>query len=233
MEPVESTAEAAPAQPQGHIVPSGALAATAKILEFPRLLQAPLQNLDTLADPVIDRPRILEAPEVITPPPALGGITLEGAAMPAPERRPGIDMPLSTAPLWRRITAALVDAAIVMLAAGVFIGIAHRIAGVKPPFSELLAVAVGVPSCLWAAYQYLFVVYAGTTIGLRILKLRLAEFDGALASRRKRRLRVLGALLSAGALGLGYAWQFLDEDSLAWHERVTRTYLTQDDPPAA
>jgi len=31
--------------------------------------------------------------------------------------------------------------------------------------------------------------------------------------------------LSAISLGMGYAWLFLDEDGLCWHERVTKTYL--------
>jgi hypothetical protein len=40
-----------------------------------------------------------------------------------------------------------------------------------------------------------------------------------------RRWRVLGSMLSGISLGMGYAWQFLDEDALCWHERVTKTYL--------
>ena len=33
------------------------------------------------------------------------------------------------------------------------------------------------------------------------------------------------SLLSAISLGLGYAWHFLDEDGLCWHERVTKTHI--------
>ena len=36
--------------------------ATAKIIEFPRSWTPPLPALDELAEPVVDRPRILEAP---------------------------------------------------------------------------------------------------------------------------------------------------------------------------
>src|SRR4029077_21211083 len=52
---------------------------TAKIIEFPRSWTPAAAPFDELAEPVLDRdrPRILEAPEVIPPPPALGGITIE------------------------------------------------------------------------------------------------------------------------------------------------------------
>jgi hypothetical protein len=53
----------------------------------------------------------------------------------------------------------------------------------------------------------------------------LARFDGSPASRPLRRWRVLASYLSAASLGMGYAWVFLDEDVLCWHDRITHTYL--------
>jgi len=44
-------------------------------------------------------------------------------------------------------------------------------------------------------------------------------------NRSLRRWRVLASWLSAASLGMGYAWLFLDEDSLCWHDRITHTYL--------
>jgi hypothetical protein len=44
-------------------------------------------------------------------------------------------------------------------------------------------------------------------------------------SRGLRRWRVLASILSLASLGLGYAWCFLDEDQLSWHDRITRTHL--------
>jgi hypothetical protein len=32
-------------------------------------------------------------------------------------------------------------------------------------------------------------------------------------------------VLSLASLGLGYAWTFLDEDQLSWHDRITKTHL--------
>lgn len=42
-------------------------AETRKVLEFPRSLTLPSRPLDELADPVMDRPRILEVPDVASP----------------------------------------------------------------------------------------------------------------------------------------------------------------------
>jgi hypothetical protein len=59
----------------------------------------------------------------------------------------------------------------------------------------------------------------------RPARLELTRFDGSPASRSLRRWRVLASFLSAASLGMGYAWVFLDEDSLCWHDRITHTYL--------
>jgi hypothetical protein len=53
----------------------------------------------------------------------------------------------------------------------------------------------------------------------------LSRFDGSPAKRSLRRWRVLASYLSAVSLGMGYAWLFLDEDGLCWHDRITRTYF--------
>jgi uncharacterized RDD family membrane protein YckC len=91
-----------------------------------------------------------------------------------------------------------------------------------PTFAAALAV---VALLLWAAYEFLFVVYTGSTPGLRAARLRLAAFDGSPLNSRSRRWRVLASFLSAFSAGLGYFWCFLDQDGLSWHDRITRTHV--------
>jgi hypothetical protein len=200
--------------------------AGAKIIEFPRSPDiAPPLPLDELAEPVMDRPRILEVPEVAPPPPALGGITMEATQRSEVEKRPGIDIPLQSAPVARRIVAAVIDGFIIAAASALFGFVFWKIAAVRPPQLQILGLAAGVPGLFWAAYQYLLIVYSGSTPGLRLAALEINRFDGTLTNRRLRRWRVLASYLSAVSLGMGYAWVFLDEDSLCWHDRITHTYL--------
>jgi uncharacterized RDD family membrane protein YckC len=218
----EPVAESAPPA----IESPGHSAKTAKIIEFPRFAWGPPPPPpDELAEPVGTRPRILEAPEIVPPAPALGGITIEAAERDEPEKRPGIDIPLQSASLGRRVLAGSVDGLIVLLASALFGGIFWKVAAVRPPLLQLLGMAAGVLCVLWAAYQYLLIVYNGSTPGLRAARLELARFNGTSTNRRLRRWRVLAACLSGVSLGMGYAWVFLDEDALCWHDRITHTYL--------
>jgi uncharacterized RDD family membrane protein YckC len=210
-----------PGRPPVH---STAKVVTGKILEFPRFTP-PVTPPDELAEAIIDRPRILEAPELAPPPPALGGITIEAIQQADVEKRPGIDIPLQSAPLARRIVAAATDGLIVAVASALFGVIFWKVAAVRPPRIQIIGLAVGVPCMLWAAYQYLLLVYSGITPGLRLAGLELARFDGTRTSRSLRRCRVLASHLSGISLGMGYAWVFLDEDALCWHDRITHTFL--------
>lgn len=198
----------------------------AKILEFPRFAWAPPPPPpDQLAGPVGEQLRILEVPEVAPPPPALGGITIEAVPSAEPERRPGFDFPLQSAPLGRRLAASVIDGLIVGCASALFGYIFWKIAAVRPPRMHLLCLAIGVPFVLWDVYQYLLIVYSATTPGLRAAGLELSRFDGTSTSRSIRRWRILASYLSSVSLGMGYAWVFLDEDALCWHDRITHTYL--------
>jgi len=200
---------------------------TGKLIEFPRSWTPPPAPFDELAEAVIDRgrPRILEAPEVVPPPPALGGITIEPAQRPETAKRRGIDIPLQTASLARRLFSAAVDGVIIAAACALFAFIFWKLTAIRPPRIHIVGLAAGLSGLFWAVYQYLLVIYSGATPGLGLARLELTRFDGSPASRSLRRWRVLASFLSAASLGMGYAWVFLDEDSLCWHDRITHTYL--------
>ena len=121
--------------------------------------------------------------------------------------------------------AALVDGIIIAAASALFGFIFWEIAALQPPLPQILSLGAGIPCVFWVAYQYLLVVYAASTPGLRLAGLELACFDGTATSRSLRRWRVLASYLSAVSLGMGYGWVFLDENSLCWHDRITHTYL--------
>lgn len=208
-----------------------------RIIAFPRSAAIPVFRPSGLADPVFDhsRPRIVEAPEILPPPPALGGMLIEPAHREPIDTRSG-ESPNASVSIARRLLAALIDGAILALAVTAFVAIflhlnpsrnlsldpsLHHVRGSLPLLAGLGVVVIA----LWAAYQFLFVVYTGSTPGLRATRLRLASFDGSPLSHRARRWRVLASILSALSVGLGYLWCLLDQDGLCWHDRITRTHV--------
>jgi uncharacterized RDD family membrane protein YckC len=214
-----------PAQPMNDGPVAAAPEGATKILPFPRSSFMPPVAVEELAEPVFDRPRILEVPEVLPPPPALGGILIESSEEPKDDRRPGFELPLKPARLTRRILAGIMDALVVVASFAAFAYIFFRITAIVPPMREGLGVAAALLAVFWAAYQYLLLVHAGSTPGLKLARLELSRFDGRPVPRRLRRWRVLASVLSGVSLALGYAWCFLDEDELCWHDRITHTYM--------
>jgi uncharacterized RDD family membrane protein YckC len=208
-----------------HDVPIVTPEGSTKILAFPRSSFMPPAGVDELAEPVFERPRIMEVPEVLPPPPALGGISIESSEAPVDERRPGFELPLKPAPLSRRILAGVTDATVVTTALAGFAYIFFRMTAMVPPLSQAVAVSAALLATFWAGYQYLLLVHAGSTPGLKLARLELSRFDGRPVPRRLRRWRVLASVLSGLSLALGYAWCFMDEDELCWHDRITHTYM--------
>ncbi|MGA8541837.1 MAG: RDD family protein [Terriglobales bacterium] len=206
-------------------------AQSAKVIEFPRSAAIPEFHTSDLADPIfdLDRPRIVEAPEILPPPPALGGMLIEPTRQELDDRRADLPSDFRSASVGVRALAAFVDGAIL---AGALMGFAAIFLRLNPslnlvhgslriPAAGLTMIAV----LLWTAYEFLFVVYTGTTPGLRAVGLRLVGFDGSRLNRRQRRWRVLASFLSAFSAGLGCLWCVLDQDGLCWHDRITRTHL--------
>jgi len=207
---------------------------SAKVIEFPRCAAIPVFHPSDLADPVFDRdrPRIVEVPEILPPPPALGGMLMEPAPQEQADRRAGTDFPQPSASLSasiaRRALAALLDGGVVATCVAAFAAIFLRLNPVPELFRPLPMIAGAlamIAVLLWAAYEFLFVVYTGSTPGLRAARLRLAGFDGSPLNRHLRRWRVLASFLSAFSAGLGYLWCVLDQDGLCWHDRITRTHI--------
>jgi len=220
----QPAAEAVPSILASHLAMAEGPESSAKVIEFPRSAAIPVAWIPELAEPVMDRPRIVEAPEVLPPPPALGGILIEPAT-PKEESRAGADVPLSSASIPQRLLAGLVDSLILGSALAAFAAVFLRLNPALAPLPVLIAGFLVVAVLLWAAYEFLFVVYTGSTPGLRALRLRLVRFDGSSVGRSVRRWRVLASFLSACSLGLGYLWSMLDEDGLCWHDRITRTHI--------
>src|SRR5215469_6691666 len=126
---------------------------TARVIEFPRPAPAPAER-DQLAEPVVDRPRILDVPESLPAPPAMGGILIEPGDEPEPERRAGFEIPLPSAGLRQRAGAAAIDGLLVALGVAAFAYVFLRFVTVAPPWRTDLELMAGLFVLLWPSYQY-------------------------------------------------------------------------------
>jgi uncharacterized RDD family membrane protein YckC len=177
-----------------------------------------------LAEPVLESPRILEAPQIeqMDLLPVFAGIELESA-----EHRPGdpVELPPQSAGLQLRAFASLVDLLIVLVASAAFAMISLVLIRDLPQPRTILLTTAAVSALLWLVYQYLFLVYSAGTPGMQMAQLELCTFQGKPVSASLRRWRALASLLSCCSLGLGFAWALIDEDMLGWHDRITQTHV--------
>jgi uncharacterized RDD family membrane protein YckC len=69
----------------------------------------------------------------------------------------------------------------------------------------------------WAGY--------GRTLGLQSWRLCIETPDGRKPDIKQASLRFFAAILSWLPAGLGFWWQLVDKDGLAWHDRLSGTRL--------
>mgnify|MGYP001816247806 FL=1 len=67
--------------------------------------------------------------------------------------------------------------------------------------------------------------YSGRTLGMQSWGLQLETMDGQTPSVATASLRFVAALISLAPFGLGFFWQLVDKDGLAWHDRISKTRL--------
>lgn len=185
------------------------------------------------AEPVIDRPRILDVPEDTMP--TIRGPLFADIRLDDPQTdeavvakfQAQIEVPLQVAAVSQRIFSGLIDALVVLIAYGIFVVIGWTVLPEIPRTKGMALLAVAVPAAFWFVYQYLFLVYAGQTTGMQMAQIHLRTFDGRQPSWQERRHRALAMLLSCISVGLGFLWAMIDEDTLCWHDKISRTYPIQ------
>jgi uncharacterized RDD family membrane protein YckC len=203
-----------------------------KVIAFPRQASAAPDKHNQLADPVIaDSPRILDVPEELEAiaAPLFDGLQLSSAQNGAANLADHIDLPLPAVAISQRLCAGLIDCAMVAAAATVFGLICYEMLPklvLNKPILLALGAAVVV---LWSAYEYIFTVYNGATPGMCALRMQMRTFQGGSLSWLHRRSRVFALYFSSASLMMGLLWALVDVDTLCWHDRISRTFITRRD----
>jgi len=199
------------------------------IIEFPKPATVEMFP-EELAEPLPMVPRILEAHEPILVPteaPVYASVQLDPIVVDEPFEPVRLELPLQVAPLPPRATSAMIDSVLVLSGTALFSMIVLSSAKFVPEGKLAIGLVGGVLMFFWTVYHYLFLVYAGTTPGMQMAQLELSSFEGCVPARRTRASRAFALVISCMSLGLGFIYSLFDEDSLGWHDRITRTYLRQ------
>lgn len=126
--------------------------------------------------------------------------------------------------LLRRIGAMLYDALLVLallfLATIPFLAVTAGEA-VAP---ETLAHQIALVAVVWGFFTG-FWCRRGSTLGMLAWRLRVEQENGELPGFGQATIRLLVAVISLLAVGLGFLWQLWDTDKLTWHDRASKTRL--------
>lgn len=219
-------------RPRVVIAPVPPVRPESNVILFPKPVYQPPppEPVYELGEPMIARPRILEVAEETTPTiqgRLFANIRLEEEEHEPQPRSPEFEIPLQVAMIPVRLYAGLIDTLFVVIAAAIFGAVIWQMVPDLPHNKTMLAAALVLPAIFWCVYHYLLLVYAGSTPGMQMAGIRLSTFDGNMPTFAERRSRALSLMLSCMSVGLGFAWAAVDQDMLCWHDRISRTYVTQ------
>jgi uncharacterized RDD family membrane protein YckC len=128
-------------------------------------------------------------------------------------------------PVHRAVAGAL-DAALILIAYGLFL-ITFAVCGGSLDLTVETLPYYGLALIFTAATYGLAWILAGAdSAGRRWTGLHTINFDGLPAGRRQRVIRFLASIVSFGSAGLGVAWAMADEESLTWHDHISKTFPT-------
>lgn len=144
-------------------------------------------------------------------------VALPGATLDEPRR----------ASLALRAVASVVDLAVFCIVSVPFVATTYAIDG---DFSKPAVLALLGSTLVLLAIFYLFSMFAlcGRTIGMMFSRTHVVDVDGDTPSPRDIFLRVVGVLVSALPVGLGFAWAIFNAERCSWHDLLSGTRVVED-----
>jgi uncharacterized RDD family membrane protein YckC len=125
-----------------------------------------------------------------------------------------------------RVLAVALDTSMVAVALGLFLLTFRLICGDILLNNRAIALYLGIAVVFAILYKVLWALADGDSVGLRWAHLKLVNFDGQPPDREQRIYRLASSFLSLLAVGLGLLWALADEESLTWHDHISRTFPT-------
>jgi uncharacterized RDD family membrane protein YckC len=125
-----------------------------------------------------------------------------------------------------RAMAAAMDASMIVIALALFALVFRFTGGQIHVTTKMIPVFFAIVAGLTLFYKLLWCVSGGDTPGMKWTHLALVDFDGHAPTRRQRLQRLASGFLSVLAAGIGVLWALVDEETLTWHDHISRTFPT-------
>ena len=186
---------------------------------------------EALAEPIPDTPRILEAPPAtpkVEQEPLFAAIELDPlprAYRPEIPEDIEVELPLPVASLVQQMVCIGTDTGLALGGFAVFAWIVLTNTDLTLANHAVWGAGAALGGAFWTAFHFAFLFYGDNTPGMLLSGAGLCTFEDTLPCRRTRLKRAAALTLSMISLGMGFAWAFVDEDNLGWHDRISRTYL--------
>lgn len=121
-----------------------------------------------------------------------------------------------------RVVAAVIDTLLALSAVGVFAAV-FVLAGKEIEASAWPYYAAA-SALIVLFYRVLFCMMNQDTPGLQITGLHVLDFAGRVPTPKQRWYRLFGGCIGAIAGGIGLMWAVVDEESLTWHDHMSKTF---------
>jgi uncharacterized RDD family membrane protein YckC len=190
--------------------------------EMPRVV--PFESISPAPPAPPERRTTPVRPRTRKPHPGQGTLDLAPAHDSAVETVIYCDAPVAL-PVHRVLAVAL-DTSMVAVALGLFLLTFRLICGDIVLNNHTIPLYLGIAVVFAILYKVLWALADGDSVGLRWARLKLVNFDGRPPDREQRLYRLASSFLSLLAVGLGLLWALADEESLTWHDHISRTFPT-------
>ena len=130
------------------------------------------------------------------------------------------------ADILQRCMAAAIDVSMVVVAVALFVGVVYVGGGRVILDARSATLCLGLAAFFYLMYELLWSMAGTDTAGMRWSGLRLVDFDGESPDPHQRLMRAAGGCLSVLSAGLGVLWALVDEESLTWHDHISKTFPT-------
>ena len=129
------------------------------------------------------------------------------------------------APPMHRAIAAAIDCGVALLGYVMFLVLYFALGGEFEWNRLNLEVFGGALLLIGFSYGLIWTLAGADTAGMRWTGLRLTTFEGFPPERKHRVMRFVGGCLSLCTV-VGRLWSLADEESLTWHDHISRTFPT-------